>query len=119
MSAIAYKRRGGFVSGLAAWLKIVVGAILVMGLGWIALSVLAGSMKGFDRGVYVLMDAKIWAYIIGLPLVAMIYYLPWFIDVRKSNTGDGLVMGFICNTLFGWFPPFYMVLMALAIMKNR
>lgn len=121
-----YKRTGGFINGTIAWFKCIAIGVGVIG-GFMVLmagaAVLFGSSSasGLDRVSEVsqhFLDPKTLAMIFGIPVGLMVYYLPWFIDVRKSYSGDGLVMGFICNTLFGWFPPFYMIMMALAITKN-
>lgn len=115
-----YRRKTGFLNGTVAWFKCITIGALIVGTLAVAFVVVAALMNGIpERIIAVLTMPKFWGYIIGIPLGLMIYYLPYFIETRVSRTSDGMTMGFIMNTLLGWFPVFWFVMLMLAIFKNR
>ena len=115
-----YRQTGGFIRGAVAWFKCIAIASGVMAVLWAGMCLIAMAISpNPGHAMQSLTDKETWAFILGVPLVAMIYYLPWFVDLRVSRTGDGLVMGFFMNTLFGWFPVFWFIMLMLAIFKNR
>ncbi|WP_448670450.1 hypothetical protein [Pseudoxanthomonas mexicana] len=116
----AYKQKSGFLNGLAAWFKCIAIGVAVLTVLFIALLVAAWFFNGTpERALQILMDPSAWAYIVGIPVAAMIYFLPFFIEMRVSRSSDGLTMGLLMNILFGWFPVFWFIMLMLAIFKNR
>ena len=115
-----YRRKTGFLNGMVAWFKCVAIGALIIGALAVAFVVVAALMNGIpERIIAVLTMPKFWGYIIGIPLGLLIYYLPYFIETRVSRTSDGMTLGLIMNTLLGWFPVFWFIMLMLAIFKNR
>ena len=116
-----YKHKGGFLNGVAAWFKCV-----AIGSGIMALLAFGVLVAGFFFGNATVENAlnyatepKVWGYVMGIPLAAMIYFLPFFIETRVSRNSDGMTLGLIMNVLLGWFPVFWFIMLMLAIFKNR
>ncbi|WP_448228885.1 hypothetical protein [Pseudoxanthomonas mexicana] len=118
-SVAQYRRKTGFLNGMIAWFKaIAIGAIVIGALG-IAILVVFAMMDGNPVRIFeVLMMPKFWGYIIGIPAAVMIYYLPYFIEIRKTFGDDTLTGSILANTFLGWFPIFWLVMLVLAITKD-
>ena len=115
-----YRRKTGFLNGTVAWFKCIAIGAIATGTLAIAFVVVAAMMNGIPERIFaVLMMPKFWGYIIGIPLAAMIYYLPYFIETRKTFGNEPLTGSILANTFLGWLPIFWFIMLMLAIFKNK